>query len=1100
MNDSAAPLPDREARDNIRSDLDTNILVEAGAGSGKTTSLLGRMVELVRTGTASMQEIAAVTFTRKAAGELRERFQVDLEAGLRAEAVGTKERERLEVALRDLEQLFLGTIHSFCARLLRERPLDAGLDPSFEELTEEVTGRLAKDFWASYLERLTLTSDPVLARLVEVGLHPRVLEGLFLDVCQHPDVTFPAEEGSRPADDQVELVRARLIELMDRAEEMMPRDEPAKGWDAVQKKVQALRYSLRVLGWDGDVAFFRALAEVCRRTSYRVTLVRWSEDGVTKARVKELGADFAAFVEPGGSAQRLMTRWRTHRYGIVMTMVEDAARGWAQERIRTGRLSFQDLLMLAVQLLRSNAEARRELGERFRRILVDEFQDTDPIQAELLMLLASEPPAEGPLQRWVDLEPRPGALFLVGDPKQSIYRFRRADIGLYNQIKGRFRTFGAVLGLEANFRSLPEIASLVNEVFQQDGYFPAEETVHQAPFAPVLPQRRGGARAGEGVSFYFVEEGNRDTVVSDDAGKIATWIAARCGSDGDRVPEDFLVLTRYLKDLDPYARALEAHGLPVSVSGTGIGDPEETLELVRLVESLADPGDVVKLAAVLVGPLFGVSYEDLLAHSASGGRFSFVAPYRQPEGAVTRVLRRLNRWWEATRREPADGVLARIVDEIGLLPQAVSGPLGQLRSGTLLYALDAAGSAGDTSVVGALDAMRLALDAKEVEAPLQPGLPGAVRVMNVHKAKGLQAPVVMLAAPVGEFDRDPQRHITRREDGTAVGYLVVQERQRRMWNVHAMPPGWSEKQEEEARFESAEQVRLLYVATTRARDELIVARRREGSEKSSWKLLDSWLSEKGRHLVDIAAEEPPPRPKIQRQGKAILEEIARTDRKRHAKTLPQYDFRSVTSVAKAEEQSVPQLQLSLDETQESPPDRPSRGFSWGTVVHGALAAAADGGLPRESLARICHGLLVENERPVDANGKPAELDELMALIETLSSSDLWRRARASERLVVETPFSTLMPQRTQAGGDRRGPSGGPSLYVEGVIDLAFMEADGWSIADYKTDVGTDPGFPARHDSYRKQVDLYAECWSLLTGEAVKERILFYTTQQRLEIW
>jgi len=289
---------------------------------------------------------------------------------------------------------------------------------------------------------------------------------------------------------------------------------------------------------------------------------------------------------------------------------------------------------------------------------------------------------------------------------------------------------------------------------------------------------------------------------------------------------------------------------------------------------------------------------------------------------------------------------------------------------------------------------------------------------------------------------------------------------------------------------------LLYVATTRARDELVVARRRGGSAKSSWKLLDSWLSEKGRHLVDIAAEEPAPRPKIQRQGKAILEEIARTDGKRHAKALPQYDFRSVTSVAKAEEQSVPQLQLSLDEARESPPDRPSRGFSWGTVVHGAPPSSAQGGLPQQSLARICHELLVENERPVDAGGKPAELDELMALIETLSSSDLWRRARASERLVVEMPFSTLMPQRAQAGGDRAGPS----LYVEGVIDLAFMEADGWSIADYKTDVGTDPGFPARHDSYRKQVDLYAECWSLLTGEAVKERILFYTTQQRLEIW
>ena len=1097
--DSTGVLPDRAARDRIRSDLDTNILVEAGAGSGKTTSLLERMVELIRSGTASTQEIAAVTFTRKAAGELRERFQVDLEEALRNEDAGTTERGRLEAALRDLEQLFLGTIHSFCARLLRERPLDAGLDPSFEELTEEATNRLAKDFWAAHLERLTVTSDPVLALLVAVGLHPRALEGLFLDVCQQPDVTFPAEDAARPDRAEVEAVRARLTELLDRAEEMMPGDEPDKGWDAVQKKVCALRYSLRVVGWDSEVEFFGALTEVCRRTSYRVTLVRWSEDAAKKARAKELGADFTAFVEPDGPAQKLFTRWRTHRYGIVMRMVEDAARAWARERTRTGRLSFQDLLVLAVQLLRSSSEARRELGERFRRVLVDEFQDTDPIQAELLMLLTSEPRGDRPPERWMELEPRTGALFLVGDPKQSIYRFRRADIGLYNQIKSRFRTFGAVVGLEANFRSVPEIGAFVNQVFEAADHFPAEETTYQAPFAPVLPQRRQGATSIEGVFFYFVEGGSRDAVVSDDAGKIAMWIAARCGSDGDRAPEDFLVLTRYLKDLDPYARALEAHGLPVSVSGTGVGDPEEALELVRLVECLADPGDVVKLASVLVGPLFGVSFEDLLEHAMSGGRFSFVSPYRQPGGIVTQALGRLNRWWEATRREPADGVLARIVDEIGLLPQAVSGPLGQLRSGILLYALGAlgsAGSGGDTSVAGALHAMRLALEAKEVEAPLQPGLPGAVRVMNVHKAKGLQAPVVVLAAPVGERDRDPQRHITRLDDGTAVGYLVVQEWNRRMWNIHAMPPGWLEKQREEVRFESAEQVRLLYVATTRARDELIISRRREHPERSSWKLLDPWLSESGAHPLDIVAEVPAPRPKVQREGKAILDEVARTDRKRHGKALARYDFRSVTSVAKAHEQSAPQLQLRLDETQGPVPDRPSRGFSWGTVVHGALAAAAEGRLSQESMTRICRALLVENERPVDANGEPAELDELLALIESVSGSDLWRRARAAERLLVEMPFSTPVPPGAQAADGRAGPS----LYVEGVIDLAFMEADGWTIADYKTDVGTDPGFPARHESYCKQVDLYAECWSRLTGEPVKERILFYTTQQRQEVW
>ncbi len=1149
-------LPDQAARADIDSDLDTNILVEAGAGSGKTTSLLRRMVALIRSGTATAPEIAAVTFTRKAAGELRERFQEELEKELADGSPGSGEVVRLRQALSSLDQLFIGTIHAFCARLLRERPLEAGLDPGFQELTEEASVKLSTGFWAAHLERLAADTDPVLGELSEVGLSPRQLEDLFKEVSGQPDVDFPAGDVPRPDARDVAVVREDLTRLMEQAEEIMPESEPVKRWDQVQKRVNALRYSLGVIGWDTDVEFFKALSDVASRKGYKVTQNKWSDDPAIKTRAKELAAEFTAFVEVGSPAQRLLLQWHMHRYAVAIRMVVGAAQAWEAERLRTGRLNFQDLLMLTVSLLRSSVDARRQLGLRYRRVLVDEFQDTDPVQAEILMLLAAEPrdnPAarsedslatESPLmppsafgdqadsEHWLAVEPRAGALFVVGDPKQSIYRFRRADITVYNAVKDRFRAFGRVLGLEANFRSVPGVAALVNDVFGDAETFPPVATAYQAAFAPLLPQRLQRDDRPDGVFHYLVEETTRDDLVSEDAARLATWVSRRCASGGDRKPGDFLILTKYRRDLEAYARELEARGLPVALSGVAVGQEEEISELVCLLECLADPTDSVKLASVLVGLFFGLDFEQLLNHKMKGGRFTLTSLVGQPETDVTKALRRLKRWWEATRRAPADGVLARIVDEIGLLPHAASGPLGQIRAGALLYILDAVAAStleGSTSIAGALEAVRLALDAKEPEAPLQPGRSDAVRVMNIHKAKGLQAPVVVLAAPVADPARDPEHHIARLDDGRAAGYLVVQTRQN--WGaktIHAMPPDWFEREAEEKRFGVAEGVRLMYVAATRAEDELVVARRADKKSTSPWALLDPWLEENGTLLDSMVAEPPPPRAILDEGGRAVRDQAVGVNVKRDKKGRPGYQFRSVTAVAKATEDEAPQFALDLeggcvsttdptdgggasthDPTNDGGASRHdpaaadvvevgqrSRGFSWGTVVHGALAAAA-GELAEVELRAVCRALLLENERPVDAEGEPTELAELVTLVQVVRTSELWERARAAEQTLVEIPFSTRVPELESAG---RSGSVETMRYVEGVIDLAFREAEGWTIADYKTDVGTDPDFADRKKAYRRQVDMYATCWSRLTNEPVKERIIFYTTQQLQDVW
>jgi ATP-dependent helicase/nuclease subunit A len=223
------PFPDARARQAIVRELDVNLLVEAGAGSGKTTELVKRMLALLETGTAEISEIAAVTFTRKAAGELRERFQGGIEKRLLEERAGGADAlavDRLSRALDDIDRSFIGTIHAFCARLLRERPLEIGLDPAFEEMAVEERMVQRRGFWHAYLERLARDSDPVLEELSLAGLRPLSLYGLFGHMVENPDVDFEAEAMEPPTAAEAAAVRTELESLVDQALMLMPERQP----------------------------------------------------------------------------------------------------------------------------------------------------------------------------------------------------------------------------------------------------------------------------------------------------------------------------------------------------------------------------------------------------------------------------------------------------------------------------------------------------------------------------------------------------------------------------------------------------------------------------------------------------------------------------------------------------------------------------------------------------------------------------------------------------------------------------------------------------------------------------------------------------------
>jgi ATP-dependent helicase/nuclease subunit A len=1108
---------DGRARERIRIDLDTTFLVEAGAGSGKTQSLVERMIALIASGRTMIQGLVAVTFTRKAAAELRGRFQVALESCLGEEdgPWTPEERARLRTALRNLEQGFVGTIHSFCARLLRERPVEAGVDPEFKEMEELEDGVFREKCWEEYLARVRLGDEAALGTLDAVRLDPGDLKDAFETVTLYPDVR-PVSGAVGPPD--FRTIRSDLERFLDAAAKAVPAERPEKGYDDLQRLVRRALLRRANLGFSDERDLMATLEALDRAP--RVTKNRWK----SKEKAEAFEAAFEDFRKsvalPG------LRAWREWRHPAVLAFLGSAAAFYEQRRRAESRLNFQDQLMLVARLLRENAEVRRSFRAKFERVLVDEFQDTDPIQAEILFALTGTDPDE---RDWTRIIPAPGSLFLVGDPKQSIFRFRRADIDIYNLVKGLVRAGGGeILELTANFRSLGFIADWVNPAFRET--FPAKADAYQAGFAPLETVRGPAPGVAAGVfkaSVPAVKFHREKEIAGHDAARLAEFVSwavsgglkIEAKREGVRPagPGDFLILFRYKKNMSLYARELEERGVPFEISGgDAFAESAEIGEIVRLLTALKDPGNAVGVVAVLRGLFFGVSDQELLDFRMAGREF--VQAGRPDAGSaggkVGRALRTLRDWREWTTKFPPTAVLEMILEASGLISHLVSSEMGSSRAGNVLKLVEVVRDLereGLTSFGAVVDAIREWVDVQAVEEmSLTPGRRNAVRLMNLHKAKGLEAPVVILANPVGVAGHEPEKHIVR-VGGDPRGYFRFGKRSGRQATLVSQPQGWEEKAEEEKKYQEAEESRLMYVAATRARDMLVVSAY-EGNlrDRGAWGVLEPRLG----GLPELG--EPPAGAAVRgRRGKLVLKpgEVrkARLDimAGRGAASVASYLLESVTSLAKRDRES---------------PEWGAGGFGmkWGTAVHVLLSSlgkawSAGGRGGASGLSGRALGLLAANA--LESAGLEAGQEEkLLSLVRGIIGSEFWARAMAAERKLFETPFSinvkpgdpdyerlTARPGFvSEAGGKPVAAAPAAPLIVSGAIDLAFLEKGRWVIADYKTDRVPEEALAKGAEEtaraldllveyYRPQVDLYTRFWEKITGGKVQESGLYFTS-------
>ena len=1073
-------LADQAARDLIGGRLDINLVVEAGAGSGKTESLARRMAAGIVEGRYEVEGMAAVTFTRKAAAELRGRFQIELERRLRSEQEAPR-RERIEYALSHLERLFAGTIHAFCAHLLRERPVEAGVAPGFVELEDDADAEMRRRAWRDHLDRERACASPVLRELLDAGVAPHTLDDAFAKVCLYPDVAFPPGEAAAPETGPAWLA---LEAFWDRLRPLLPRPIPDETTCKVLRAARELPGRLAV----ADRSRPAALADLLVRWEGEPEIVQkwWAETRNERQAIKAaLETMIRGFRE--ATVDPFLAAWRRYVYRLAVTLFGGGRELAAAARRRAVALNYWDLLQVASRLLRERADVREALRRKVRWLFVDEFQDTDPIQAEVILLLAGEVEAGGD---WAAVPLRPGGLFIVGDPKQSIYRFRRADIDTYMRVKARIAaTGGQAAELVTSFRAVPALCRWANGAF--GGLMPATATPQQPAFLGLRATRPEGDPAATGVRQIVIPAAVEEAgVPAFDAGAIAHIIRAEVDG-GRRAWGDFLILTRKKRHIPAYALALEALRIPVEVSGGAAfaGSPA-VAALAALLRALGDPDDGTALVGVLRGPLFGLSDAELFQHREAGFRFGLTAPLPdEATGPVPDALRGLRAMYRWTHTLPAPAAVERTLEATGVLAMAVAAAPGGIEGGNLLHAVDRVRRVTEEggTLADAVAALEEDIESSDVESvPLEPGRRNVVRLMNLHKAKGLEAPVVFLADPLGGVEERADIRVVR--DGPrAEGYLRVT-RPRGEWGKElvALPERWDEHEAAELDYVRAEERRLLYVAATRAGDLLVVSRwdKAGGRGTRPWEPLAPYLRDAPVLAVPEAVALPPGRPADLGPGarSQAAEQRAET---LTAASAPSWRVESVTATAR---RAGPALRAALP-TQAS--EAADRGAAWGRLIHAMLEAAMRGGdgFDEAALARLAVFLVADE--PV----LRASVPEAVQMVRAITQSDVWRRARAAPERHVEVPFAVQVP--TEELRDA-GPDAPPVTVLQGVVDLAYRVDGAWELVDYKTDViAGDLGLWVEH--YAPQVRLYARHWAAITGEPVARAGLFFIRPNRL-VW
>ena len=1106
---------------------DRNLVVTAGAGTGKTTLLIDRLVHLLLRNPEPLKitEIVALTFTNKAADEmkhrLRQRLQAFLDIRLDREAVGDAEDKtksdvetmmaqyqlskdeldsRTQDALRNMERSDIGTIHSFAANLLRLYPLEAGVDPQFHEDDGAAFDRLFDDHWNLWLdEELSLRSphaedwQKILprCRLDHIKALAKSIAAENVDLRQNADGA-----NAVPA-----VLRDWLAKLESKAAALLERHPE----DRVNEKlVRAARAMISEFGKaEQRLNLLTNECALLSEKSISRNTQGWSSQDATEAQELVRAAKGLMHVD----GELTATLWR-----LLVPYAQD----FRERFVREGHLSFDGLLVRARNLVRHQGGVRADLKHRYRTILIDEFQDTDPIQYEILLYLA-EQPGQAALD-WRHVRLVPGKIFVVGDPKQSIYAFRRADIEAYLEVVEKIikAQNGVECRLTTNFRSNAAILDGVNGAFEnliqaQDGVQPPYIAIHAAPGRITAPSHLSNLLVRKIVADREIDA---ETARHLEGESLARWLkeqilgkAAILNARGETVhaqSKDVAILLRKLTDIHDYLEPLRRQGIRYVVEGERhFYAAKEIIDAVSLLRAVENPHDRLALVGVLRSPLGGLSdqqiYElhrqNLLDYRTAGKLADKDFP-----PTLAQLYAALARLRQETRTLSIGAAVAHVFATLPVELLAACyfhGEQAVANLHKLSQQAELLGREGLTTLKSAIRQLeKRVLDVKdEGESVLAEENLDAVRIMSIHKAKGLEFPIVILAGCQAGIEGGRNADAEALFDwSTALSGL-------RIGSISDLAGLYIA---EKSRLRSAEeQKRLLYVAMTRAREHLIIScapssRRANGSFLS---MLDGTLNEciagaessravslgSGTVAIEVVSESlsAPSRAQTKSAGakkKTNWQPFVDTWERRTAdyekaqKTAP---FLTPTQLKRQEE-----ISTEAGDKMNGPFDRPTPALVVGDLAHRFLQnwdfSAGIKNFERELHDWMAGALPSEFE----SSRRKIESD-LQDIFSSFFRSTAYAGLAAARILGREVPL--LMPWNGQV--------------MEGVIDLIYERSGLLYLADYKTDRIDKKNLREAAARYHRQAEIYSQAVGQSLGrEPAGFKIIFLRLGEAVELF
>jgi ATP-dependent helicase/nuclease subunit A len=1100
-------LRDADARHSAATTFDKNIVVTASAGTGKTTLLVDRLLQLLMKSRdpVSLPEIVALTFMEKAAYEmkmrLRERLldlRVDSEAcadlaltnGISSEEI----RTRVDRALRELERSQIGTIHSFAAHLIRSYPIEAGVDPRFEpddgtgferhfdrDWQEWLTGELGPlglrhETWRGVLRRTSLESLRVLAMRLTNDLVPLSV----LTAQMKPGPLSPA-------------IRTWLEKRLERARDLL------KGQRHRQREPRQVEKLLAASAQIFELVLSGGLEGAFKLSPDLLALLREKDPG-TKPPNQWGEPDFeeaCALIETAKGIIKTDQQYLT----AVLTILAPFTEGCRRRFLEAGWVGFDGLLARARDLLKHHPEVRRRLKQQFRTILVDEFQDTDPVQYEILLFLSER--SDDAANRWQDVRLEPGKLFIVGDPKQSIFAFRRADIEAFQQVTDLVVGQGGLaLTLITNFRSHASILGAVNGVFVR---LITEQPGLQPAYHPIEPQPDRPMGAGTpGVELRLVahdEEGgetdelNAEEAVRSEAEAIARWVKHEiigkellvdaAGGWRKAAPGDVAMLFRTFSQGRHYLDALRRYGLAYLAEGEKhFYQRQEVMDLVNVLRCIQNPDDAVARLGLMRSTLGALSDREVMELTALGtldyrrgvhGRLN-EHPKAEHLHRLYAVLQTLH---EDCPRLPLPSAIDLIFERLPVLELAAASAHGEQAMANLwkVRALTEQ-LVGDPALTLAglaeLLAARIADPPDESEGGLAEESSDSVRVLTIHKAKGLEFPIVVLVGlqagiplqqnPI-EVHHDWSTDVVglRFEGiGTLEGVFIAEKLAARM---------------------TAEQRRLLYVGMTRAKERLVLsgALTRRPASGNFLALFQEAVGESvGKQdmpVLDIGEGRitqtilPPDEGKAWTWKREAGPPEAVPDLAdfalRWQKREQDYELRRANPIIVTPTSFAQKI---LPPESSSPGNTPA--ILLGLLVHSALKIVSYGN-EHQPIHDIVDRVLTRELTPEFQTVRKAISEEIGGILSAFMKSDAYAELCAATILAQEVPF--VMPWGSQA-------STLPTGLMEGRIDLVYRKDGRLWVADYKSDRVTKAEIPGRAASYREQARHYMQAVRLGFGE------------------